>query len=453
MALQTIHLQQKGLFAGQTGTIDANDCVIKGVSLITCGCEAEGHNLQVDDETVGKLFQLAKERGKVPVNLDHGTGIEKMNGFVTNFRMDGDKLRGDWHLLKNHSETPLMLERASTMPDCFGLSVAFKGQGVEVAPGKKAARAERLLSVDCVTRPAANADGLFGARDENPVDTNLQGMAGNTNQNQQGEPSIADVLNAINGLNQRLDAHEQAISDLHEQGADQDGITPEDLQALNHASDEELAQIGLTRGDVNAAIDQFNSQFDGEGEGEGEVGGEEGDGNYAGSYGEAAGAEGSAGAGAGAAASASAGGAAFSALRSEVIQLRSMIQSQRAKEQQVAEDIQFGEVQSKITALAAQRDQAIELAERLVNENEALTIALNTGTRPVAAGVENGVRLFSANDKGELHAFQQLVKEIRDTQKCSEAKAIHFAMKEPNGAALHADWLQSQGRRVIRMQS
>ena len=449
MALETILLHSKGLFNGQTGVIDTTDCVIKGVSLITCGCEAEGHNLQVDDETVGKLFQLAKGRGKVPVNLDHGTGIEKMNGYVTNFRMDGDKLRGDWHLLKNHSETPLMLERAATMPDCFGLSVAFKGQGVEVSPGKKAARAEKLLSVDCVTRPAANADGLFGARDEFSVDTDSHDMAGNNNNNQQGEPSIADVLNAINGLNQRLDAHEQAISALHEQGQGDQDLTPEELSALSEASDEQLAQLGLSREDVNAAIDQFNSQFDGEGE-EGEAqAGEEGDGQYAGSYGESGGGEAAAGAGA----AAGAAGAAFSALRNEVIQLRSMINSQRAKEQKVAEDIQFSEVQSKIGALAEQRDQAIELAERLVSENEALTIALQTGTRPIAAGVENGVRLFAANHNGELHEFQQLVKEIRDKNKCSEAQAIHFAMKEPGGAALHADWLQSQGRRVIRMQS
>lgn len=448
MALETILLHSKGLFNGQTGVIDTTDCVIKGVSLITCGCEAEGHNLQVDDETVGKLFQLAKGRGKVPVNLDHGTGIEKMNGYVTNFRMDGDKLRGDWHLLKNHSETPLMLERAATMPDCFGLSVAFKGQGVEVSPGKKAARAEKLLSVDCVTRPAANADGLFGARDEFSVDTGSHDMAGNNTNNQQGEPSIADVLNAINGLNQRLDAHEQAISALHEQGQGDQDLTPEELSALNEASDEQLAQLGLSREDVNAAIDQFNSQFDGEGE-EGEAqAGEEGDGQYAGSYGESGGGEAAAGAGA----AAGAAGAAFSALRNEVIQLRSMINSQRAKEQKVAEDIQFSEVQSKIGALATQRDQAIELAERLVSENEALTIALQTGTRPIAAGVENGVRLFAANNNGELHEFQQLVKEIRDTKKCSEAQAIHFAMKEPGGAAMHADWLQSQGRRVIRMQ-
>lgn len=447
MASQTLLFRSNGLFSGQTGTIDTADCVIRGVSLITCGCEAEGHNLQVDNETVGELFRLAKDRGKVPVNLDHGSGIEKMNGYVTNFRMDGNKLRGDWHLLRNHAETPLMLERANTMPDCFGLSVAFKGKGVDIAGGKKAARAEKLLSVDCVTRPAANADGLFGAKDDFRVDRKTQGMADET-QHTQGEPSISDVLNAINSLNQRLDSHEQALGQLMQGGeGDNEGLTPEMLDELNNASDEDLAQLGISRDEVNAAMDAFNSQFAGEGEGEGY----EGDGQYEGSYGgEGAGAEGSAAGAAGAAAGA--GAAAFSALRNEVIQLRSLINKEQENKLKQAEDIQFSEVQSKIVALATMRDQAVELAERLVSENEALQIALSTGTRPVVAGVETGVRLFSAGANGELHPFQQLVKEIRDTQKCSEAKAIHFAMKEQGGAALHADWLQSQGRRVIRMQ-
>ena len=408
---------------------------MRGVSLITCGCEAEGHNLHVDKETVGKLFELAKARGKVPVNLDHGSGIEKMNGYVFNFRMDGDKLRGDWQLLENHDETPLMMERAAKMPDCFGLSVAFKGKGVAVAGGKQAARAEKLLSVDCVTRPAANAGGLFSALDENVVDSRERGMP-NEQHNQQ-EPSIADVLAAITQLNQRMDSHEQAINEISQGSQEQgeDGLTPQELEALHRASDEDLAELGITRDEVDAAVDQFNSQFEGdggdEGEGEGQYqdqGGSEGAGELAG-----------VGAGEG-----GGGSTALNALYREVIQLKSQIASEKRAKQVNAEELEFSEVASKIEVLAAQRVQAIELAERLVSENEALHMAVRTGTRPVRAGIENGVRLFGANTQGELHVFQAIVKEIRDTKKCSEGQAILFAMKEPNGAAMHADWLQSQ---------
>ena len=437
---KTIYFHSRGLFAGDTGSIDTSECVIRGVSLITGNCEAEGHELQVDGKTVEQLFTLAKERGKVPVNLDHGSGIEKMNGFITNFRMDGDKLRGDWHLLKNHDETQLMLERAAEMPDCFGLSVAFKGKGVDQPGGKKAARAEKLLSVDCVTRPAANKDGLFAARDEILVDNEFQDMADNNNT--QGEPSISDVLAAIQQLNSRLDSHEQVISEMQNSGEDDAPLSPEELAQLDQASDEQLAEIGLTREDVNAAVDAFVSQTQGEGD-EGSEGEGEGAGYEGGSY-EGASAGGGEMAGAGASDGGGAGSAAFNALAKEVIQLRSLINKDRAAKVKEGEDMQFSEVAGKIQALQAQRAQSIELAEALVNENEALRIALETGTRPVVPGVENGKLLFSANGRGELHGFQQLVKEIRDAKKCSEGQAIFFAMKEPGGQALHVDWLRSQ---------
>ena len=75
------------------------------------------------------------------------------------------KVRGDWYLLKSHTETPRTLEKAERMPETFGLSVAFKGKGAGIKGGKKAARCERLLACDCVTQPAANPDGLFSRPD------------------------------------------------------------------------------------------------------------------------------------------------------------------------------------------------------------------------------------------------------------------------------------------------
>ncbi|MEA3210349.1 MAG: hypothetical protein QOE70_3406 [Chthoniobacter sp.] len=55
---------------------------------------------------------------------------------------------------------PKMLERAERMPECFGMSVKFKGGG-EKKGLKKFARAEKLISVDCLTQPAANTEGLI----------------------------------------------------------------------------------------------------------------------------------------------------------------------------------------------------------------------------------------------------------------------------------------------------
>lgn len=434
------------LCSGSTGIVDITNCVIKGVSLITGDCVAEGHDLIVDDTTVSQLHALAKTKGKVPVNLDHGSGIKDMNGYVSNFHMDGVKMRGDWHLLKNHAETQLMMERAMEMPECFGLSVAFKGKGVAVKGGKKAARAEKLLSVDCVTRPAAN-NGLFSAKDRPTVDINKKDMD-KTGQQENAEPTIQDVMKSLGEISTRLGQFEQVQNQLVEhvnQGVEDQGVDRDVLEKLHNCKDEELPE-GVTRADVDAAVKQYNDSIDAETDGEveetaGADKGEEGRISGGQSIDTAA-----AGAAAGAGAEGGMTGAELKALRKEVIELRSIITADKAKAAKDVEELQFSEIETKMTTLAQQRDQAIELAERLVAENEMLTLANRTGVRPVKAGVNDGERLFSAGPDGELHEFQTLVKSIMTEKKVTEGKAIQLAMKTPTGPALHADWLQLQSQ-------
>jgi hypothetical protein len=50
------------------------------------------------------------------------------------------------------------------------------------------------------------------------------------------------------------------------------------------------------------------------------------------------------------------------------------------------------------------------------------------------------MRLFSANDNGQLHEFQVRVQQYKTSGK-TEGEAILLAQKE--NPALHADWLQS----------
>ncbi|MEA3211480.1 MAG: hypothetical protein QOE70_4537, partial [Chthoniobacter sp.] len=153
----------------------------------------------------------------MPVNLDHGSGIKDTCGFLTNFRIDENKLRADWHLLRSHDETPKMLERAERMPECFGMSVKFKGGG-EKKGLKKFARAEKLISVDCVTQPAANPEGLFSVPGSpfgrpplvpsasSQLTRTRRGMPRATqNPNRDaGEPTLADVLDAIQQQSETL---------------------------------------------------------------------------------------------------------------------------------------------------------------------------------------------------------------------------------------------------------
>ncbi len=98
-------------------------------------------------------------------------------------------------------------------------------------------------------------------------------------------------------------------------------------------------------------------------------------------------------------------------------------------------------IETKALKLAEQRDEAIKLAEGFKAENDALKMAIKTGTRPVRAGVDTGVRMFGANGDGELHPFQLRIKQLKESGK-TEGQAIMMASKED--PALHAHWLQSQ---------
>lgn len=423
---------------GDVGHIDELQGVVRGVSLIKKG-EAEGHGLVVDDVLLRQLQSCGKAKGKVPVNLDHGSGITSTCGFVTGFRIDGDKLRGDLHLLKEHAESKVIIERAQKMPECFGLSVAFRPpngnkQGEPMGGGKFAARCDKLMSVDLVCRPAAN-DSLFSVPS---VDKTKNGMAKEkgTDPNagaQENEPTLQDVLAAINTLNDRLNQQDQ----FNQQVIDHLNAGNEpSLQDLVEASDEELAQLGLTRDEVNAAVQEVMAGMEAEGiTGEGQ--GQEGQGQE----GELA----TAGAGATGTAAGQTGGAAnLSALQKDVIRLKTKIAQTELEAKKKAEEIELSEIESKVMTLAGQRDDAIKLAEQLQAKCEALELAIKTGTRPVKAGVDNGMRMFSANDNGELHEFQQLIKGHMANGK-SEAESLRLAVKENPG--LHQDWLKSQRNR------
>lgn len=154
------HFDIKGL---SSENVDTANAVIRGVSVITSGVTARGHNLEVDDKTLEQLHECAANMGTVPVKTDHKSGAASINGYLCNFRFDKKKLKADWHLLKTHPQCSHVLEMAERMPNNFGLSAAFMGKE-ETKGTKKFARCTELVSVDLVAQPAANPDGLFESR-------------------------------------------------------------------------------------------------------------------------------------------------------------------------------------------------------------------------------------------------------------------------------------------------
>lgn len=148
-------------FAVAEGQIDAASGIIRGVSLISQG-PALGHGVMVDATTLQQVKEAAeKYEGGLKVKLDHSGGAGDIIGYVDNFQIAGPKLTGDLHLLENSPHRAYILEIAQKIPDTFGLSIAFSGKVEMGADKKMLQRCSEIYSVDLVSDPAANRDGLF----------------------------------------------------------------------------------------------------------------------------------------------------------------------------------------------------------------------------------------------------------------------------------------------------
>ena len=146
------------------GTIDAQSGIIKNCSVLTIG-EAMGHGLIVDATSLLQVQALAQKfPNGVKTSIDHGGSVERVVGALHNFRIIDQQLLADLHLLKTHPGFAKMLELAQTMPQAFGLSVAFSGK-----PDGSKLRCTELYSVDLVDTPAANPRGLFTALTTKPL--------------------------------------------------------------------------------------------------------------------------------------------------------------------------------------------------------------------------------------------------------------------------------------------
>lgn len=182
------------------GTIDAQNAIIAGVSVITVG-EAKGHGMLIDEQTLMQVKAAAETyMGGLKVKTDHYTGFNEIVGALKNFVIDGDQLRADLYLLKNHEATARILEMAELMPDTFGLSISFSGEHQET-DDTVFARCSEIYSADLVDTPAANPSGLFSAK----VDSMKKAM---------DEKQFAEALAAaLAPINDKLSAFEAFMAD------------------------------------------------------------------------------------------------------------------------------------------------------------------------------------------------------------------------------------------------
>lgn len=430
------------------GVVDSKEGVIHGVSMITGGLTAKGHGLEVDNTTLKQIHACARKMGKVPVKTNHGSGVDAVNGFLDGFRIDGDKVRGDWTLLQSYPNTAHLLEMAEKMPSSVGLSVAFRGDPetidgakvyfdektkaaytlnasggrVMLAAGEKIyARCEELVSTDLVASPAANPDGMFSAR----VDNASNGMA-KTNLTQEGAPGAAAeevvpawakaLIEKIDGIHERLEAVENG-------GGDEDELTDEQIN--------ELLEDGTLVEDEDGNL--VLAEEAGEGEGEG-------------GEGEGEGAE-EAAAHAGAAEAALSRNDPITYFEARINQLQAQIEGEKQAKQNAAK-------RTAENALAAKVEQLTQFAEQTRLENEALhelnqELAAQAPVR-VSGGGEG--TLFDAKPQGGVITFEAKVTENFNAFKAKgmddvDAKAEAVKATISGNPALYAAHLKQRGVR------
>ena len=187
-------------FSVLQGRVDRETGIIHGVAVITKG-PALGHGMSVDDTTLAQVMEQANTySGGLKVKLDHTNSASEIVGFLSGFAIDGSTVRADLHLLRSSPRREYILELAETIPDTFGLSIAFSGTDEKIGE-HWFARCAEIYSADIVSEPAANPSGLFQVGETQPTPTN----------NMTPEEIQAAIAAAIAPLVEKIAALEAAI--------------------------------------------------------------------------------------------------------------------------------------------------------------------------------------------------------------------------------------------------
>jgi hypothetical protein len=136
----------------------------KAISVATRG-PALGHAMMVDDVTLLQVEAAGQALAPVKVFVDHDESIDSLIGFLSGFRIEDDQVRANLELIGSHPQSGFYSEILQKAPQRVGFSMSFSGTPEEV-DGTRYARINELVSVDLVTRPAANPNGVFRAGSE-----------------------------------------------------------------------------------------------------------------------------------------------------------------------------------------------------------------------------------------------------------------------------------------------
>jgi len=175
----------------------------EGISVATVG-PALGHAMLVDDVTLLQAEAAGQNGSPVKVFVDHDESIDSLIGFLANFRIEEDQLRADLELLGSHPQASFYSEILTKAPQRVGFSMTFSGTPDENEDGTRLARVSELVSVDLVSRPAANPDGVFRAL--SPVEKPAAVDTAEKDMDEKSTPAQFDAKAAIEALAAELRA-------------------------------------------------------------------------------------------------------------------------------------------------------------------------------------------------------------------------------------------------------
>ena len=216
------------------------DLKFDGISVATVG-PALGHEMFVDDVTLLQAEQAGQAGSPVKVFVDHDESIDSLIGLLNNFRIEEDQLRADLELLSAHPQAEFYAEILSKAPGRVGFSMAFSGKPEEVGD-RRFARVENLVSVDLVSRPAANREGVFRAGSEPAqVDTSAEGMT-ESSVTEQVEFDAKAAIEALTAVVSKLEESVAAIAADKSEPAEAE-VVAEEVKSEEAAPAPEAAEL------------------------------------------------------------------------------------------------------------------------------------------------------------------------------------------------------------------
>ena len=132
------------------------------VSVITAG-PALGHGIQIDATTLSMVAGLGNDASPVKVFPDHEETVRDLIGAMKNFRVEGDQVKADLELIAEHPLSNYYSRILEIFPETLGFSISWEGS-LEQVGEDQICRPSSILSVDLVSRAAANPGGVFSAR-------------------------------------------------------------------------------------------------------------------------------------------------------------------------------------------------------------------------------------------------------------------------------------------------